>query len=547
MAIHIEALTEFPEVPEWAEAWAALLERAGNDEVFCTYEWAKACAEFDRDGQPLILAGYDQERLIGLAPFTRRRVRRGLATSWSLEFLALPWADYCDVIAEPAWRAEFLEQCLVYLEQDAPPWDEVRLTNLAEGSSTANLFSELGRVRGWQADLRATNIGPVLDLAQADSTALDELLEKKGVARKAKTLARKGRLEFKVVREQAEVRPLLRDFYRFHTVRYLLCGQPSLYDPEDDNSLCRLFDLLTENLSPVGKVCVPTLFFDGQPMALYFGFEHRDCMTLYATTFDSGVIGTSPGEILAWEVARYCRTSGIRKLDFGIGDESYKFRFTNTLRRNCELIIHRHALQAPASSALTQVRTWAKSRPTLWNILRQAKDFYGVTRMEARRAGVPRAALSLLTETWRQLERPAKSRLRRYLNSTALPQERKLISDETPLLLPQAKLLELHARDFVTTVLAYRQALPSWYFKRALEYLRQGRRGFLVMEDECLRQIVWVNGQSDAAGQLSWPSLIELGISEIWPVKNHVPAQRTPHFQTDSLPGDPSVSEKRAI
>src|SRR5205814_5274124 len=123
-----------------------------------------------------------------------------------------------------------------------------------------SLLGELARARGWHVDVRPTNIGPVLDLEQAEGAALDELLEKKGVARKAKALARKGQLEFKILREQTEMRAVLRDFYRFHTVRYLLSGQPSLYDPEDKASLCRLFDLLTARLSPLGKVCAPTLF-----------------------------------------------------------------------------------------------------------------------------------------------------------------------------------------------------------------------------------------------------------------------------------------------
>jgi hypothetical protein len=102
--------------PEWAAQWASLLERSGNDEVFCAYEWARACADFDRARQPLILAGYYQDRLIGVLPLARRLLRRGALTSRRLEFLRLPWADYCEVSAEPEGRAEFLAQCLVCSE-----------------------------------------------------------------------------------------------------------------------------------------------------------------------------------------------------------------------------------------------------------------------------------------------------------------------------------------------------------------------------------------------------------------------------------------------
>jgi CelD/BcsL family acetyltransferase involved in cellulose biosynthesis len=541
MAMRIEALTKFPEQSEWAEAWESLLERAGSDDVFCSYQWAKACAEFDCDSQPLILAGYDQERLIGIAPFTRRQVKRGVFKHWRLEFLTLPWADYCDFIVEPEARAEFLGQCLDYLQRDAAQWDELRLENLAECSPGVRLLGELARTRGWRADARETNIGPVLDLEQAESAALDELLEKKGVARKAKTLARKGQLEFKIARQPEEVQALLRDFYRFHTVRYLICGQPSLYDPESEGSLCRLFDLLIEHLSPQGKVCVPALFFNGRPIALYVGFEHRGCLMLYAATFDTGVIGTSPGEILAWEVARYCRASGIKRLDFGIGGEDYKFRFTNTVRRNCELVIHRRMLPAYASAASARARAWAKDRPALWHALRQAKYFCRVGRMETQRTGIKRAAISVLAESCRALKDQVKPGLRLYLNSPALQPERKLISEEPSLLpglAPGTKLLELRTRDFVPLVLAYRRAFPSWYFKRALEYLREGRRGFLVMEGERLTQMMWISGTDKAGGPAAQPDEFKPASRELWPVKDH--AMSLPHSRqlADSLPAD---------
>ena len=549
MAIRIEVLTEFPAQTEWAEAWTALMEHAGNDEVFCAYEWMKACAEFDREGQPLILTGYDQERLIGLAPFTRRRIRRGVVTSRVIEFLALPWADYCDVIAAPETRAEFIEQCLAYLQHEAEPWDELRLGNLAEGSLTANLFSELARARGWHAQTQTTNIGPVLDLAHTDNAALDELLEKKGVARKAKTLARKGKLEFKIAREQTEVQLLLQDFYRFHTVRYLIAGEPSIFDPKSSASLCRLFELLTTNLSPLGKVCVPALLLDDQPIALYVGFEHRDCLTLYAATFDAGIIGTSPGEILAWEVARYCRAAGIKKLDFGIGDESYKFRFTNTLRRNCELVIHRGTLQSHASSACAQARVFAKQHPALWSTLRQTKHLCRTARLEMQRAGIKRAAFSFLAEGWHQLQQPVKTHPHLALTFSPSHQERKLISDTTPLSslrVPEVKLREWRARDFVSIVLAYRHTLPSWHFKRALAYLRQGRRGYLVLENERLTQIVWLNEIDSEASVPLQPSALDPATHEIWSVKNYAPGRSAPQHQTDSLPRDPTVSEEQA-
>jgi|GEM_PF-3567807 len=510
MTIRIEALTSFPSGDGWAEEWESLLERSQIEEVFCTYAWSQACAEFDCDRQPLILAGYDQGRLVGLAPLARRQVSRGPFTSWRLEFLALPWADYCDVIAEPERREEFFKGCLEYLETNHTQWDEIRLANLPGDSPTAKLFKGLAGVRGLHASLRCTHAGPVLDLTEAEPAALDRLLEKKGVVRKAKALARRGQVEFKVLRTEVEVRPLLQDFYSLHTARYLICAQPSSLDPEQDSSLCRLFDHLTAKLSPLGRVCVPVLFLDGQPIALFFGFEYRGSLTLYATTFDIGLLGTSPGEILALEVARYCRAVGIERLDFGVGEEAYKFRFTNTLRRNCELTIHRNALAASASATYAWAKAKAKGCPPLAHLARAGQRLWRVAKMEAQRVGVRRAVGSFLVEGGRWLARATNDRPRSESDLA--------LDDRREVSLPAGiELVELQARDLVAAVMKYRHALPAWHFKRALEYLRRGHRCFLALDGEHLVQIIWScqPGRS-GEGQTSMGSQPEFMVCELW-------------------------------
>src|SRR5262249_32986666 len=151
-------------------------------------------------------------------------------------------------------------------------------------------------------------------------------------------------------------------------------------------------------LSPLGRMCVPILFLDGRPIALFFGFEYRSRLTLYATTFDIGLIGTSPGEILALEVTRYCRGAGIKQLGVGVGDEAYKDRITNTRRHNCELVIHRSALSAHASTAYARTKAAIKNCPPLYDVVKAGQRLWRMAKLESRRVGWRRAAISLLAE-----------------------------------------------------------------------------------------------------------------------------------------------------
>ncbi len=481
--MRIEVLTAFPVSREWAAQWDSLVTRSAIEDVFVTYQWTRAAAEFDPQAQPLIVCGYasdaaageGKERLIGLAPLTVRRCRDLVRRRGTLELLAGPWADYCDLIVEPAHQPEFTERVAELaarrLRERTAGCAKICLNNLPDSSPTLSIFARVLASHGLRAEVRQVNLGPTLEFAGADQAALDELLEKKGVVRKAKTLAKKGKLEFRIVREAGEVRACLQQLYRFHTARYLLNGQPGIYDPERRESLCLLLDSLAEKLAPSGGICLPTLFFNDRPIALTLGFEYGQALTLYAMTFDIGVTGTSPGEILVLEIARYCRAAGLKKLDFGAGDEAYKARFTNHQRRTFELVARRNSVAAIVATALSNGKARIKRNEALHRLIRQVKGFVFLLQLEAHRTSALRAVVSLLLARSRVLLTKQKSAetITEHLSHHPLT--------------PAADLIELRTDELVETVMQYRHVLPAWEFKRAYELLRQGHRCFIALEN----------------------------------------------------------------
>lgn len=476
--MRIEVLTEFPDSPAWADQWNALALRSGIDDVFVTYDWVRAAAEYDEHCRPLILCGYQQaamqsERLVGIAPLALRRCRVAGRFQTVLELMAGPWADYNDVIVEPALQPEFMARLAEFIANliEQRQCSHVCFNNLPEQSSTLKHLTEQACRRGLQVIRRARDVGPALELAATDPAELDSLLEKKGVVRKARTLAKKGRLEFRIVRAPDEVRHCLQTFYRFHTARYLLNGQCSIFDPEHENSLCRLLDLLTARLAQWGRVCLPVLFFDDQPTAMALGFEHRGALTLYAMTFDAGMIGTSPGEILVLEIARYCRKAGLRRLDFGAGDEAYKARFTNSRRTLYELILHRGSLVLPVRTALAGCKDRIKAHQVWGQAVRQVRASLQLLQLEAHRVGAVRAISSWLVHQCRE----------RFFAG---------LSSEPEVLPTAARLIEWRSREVSETVLKYRRDLPAWEFARAYELLRQGQPCYLLLGEHRLLQIL---------------------------------------------------------
>ena len=495
--MRIEVLTTFPVSQVWADEWDSLVARSAIEDVFMTYQWTRAAAEFDAQAQPLIVCGYirdeatadGKERLVGLAPLALRQCRDIVRRRGTLELLAGPWADYCDLIVEPAHQAEFTERVAVLaaerLTERTDDCTTICLNNLPEASPTLRIFVRVLAAHGLRVDARQINVGPTLEIAGTDPAELNELLEKKGVARKAKTLAKKGKLAFRIVREAEEVRACLRHLARFHTVRYLLSGQPSIYDPDRPESLCRLLTLLAERLSPSGGICLPTLFFNDEPIALTLGFEYREALTLYAMTFDIGVTGTSPGEILVLEIARYCRAAGLKKLDFGAGNEGYKARFTNHQRRNFELVARRNSVAAVATAMLAKNRARLKQHESLRQMMRRLREVVFLLQLEAQRTSPFSAMISFLL---------ARSRVLLTKSNSAATITEHL--SQHPLA-PATDLIELRTRELVETVMKYRHTLPAWEFQRAYQLLREGHRCFISLENERFGKIVSQKSAND--------------------------------------------------
>jgi CelD/BcsL family acetyltransferase involved in cellulose biosynthesis len=470
--MRLETLTTFPDSQKWAERWEALVARAALSEPFVTWGWMRAAAQFDREAQPLLICGYvaegSGERLVAIAPFARRRIRNLGRRRTALEMLGSCWGDYNDVIAEPEYHAEFISRVAEQIAAIIPDaCVHACLENLPEDSPTLQTLMDRACAQGLTVELQQCDVGMALQIAGTDPAALDGLLKKERLVRKMKTLARTARLEFRVVREAAEMRDCLRRLCRWHTARYLLNGQPSIFDAEAPGSLCQLLELTISEMP--GAACLPALFLDDEPVALTLAFEHRGALLTWVTSFDVGITGTSPGEMLVFETARYCRREGLHKLDFGRGSEGYKSRFTNSERRIYRLLIHRGSAAATVSSALARARAWAKRRPELWDAAVRLRGIWQLLRLEAQRTGLSRAILDLLGAQTRAL-----------LFGQVIPD-----SGAQPEALP-----ELPPRRLVDVVLKYRRDLPSWEFRKAYELLRQGEQCRLVIEDDRLRQIV---------------------------------------------------------
>lgn len=475
--LRMEVLTSFPQGQEWAEKWNDLKEQMADADAFGLYEYVQTAAAFDSSGRPVIFCGYLHdgfaERLVGIAPLMlRERIVAGFRRI-GLEFITGPWGDCNDLIAAPGQLQLFVQEVtgLIARMIEQKVISHVCLNNLPDDSPALQQLTDSFCRRGLIVTSHQSDTGMALELADTDMTELRQLLRKDHVRRKLRALQKKGRTEFQVVRDPAEIQSLLKWFYQIHTVRYLLDGRASIYDPQVADGFHRMIDRLAGSLNGAGRFCMPTLFFQERPVALAFCFDYQQVINLYGLTFDPGLVGTSPGEILILELTNYCQTHNKKRLDFGAGDEGYKARFTNHQRQMLRLMVHNGTAIYSSWAIIQHARAWAKQHPSLWHNLRQLKSWLQVPALESRRVGRARAIANWLQHI------VSVSLQQDSLSEMALPQT----SDD---------LRELRTDELVEVVMKYRADLPAWEFQRAMKTLRQKQHCGLEIRDGHLRGII---------------------------------------------------------
>ncbi len=112
------------------------------------------------------------------------------------------------------------------------------------------------------------------------------------------------------------------------------------------------------------SLCLP----DGRPIAFAIGLLQPPALVFHATTFDPAFARYSPGKALIFHIASWMAQNHLSVLDFGDGDEPYKYDVANSERPLSRLFISsrkRLAFRAKARSF-----QWLKAHPRIEHIYR---------------------------------------------------------------------------------------------------------------------------------------------------------------------------------
>lgn len=343
---------QLPDLAVTAAEWNAVAGASETNSVFQTYEWFCAWWHCLGAGHELMVVRvYDGDRLVGLAPMA-------ISTAGGervLRFAGDSKADYLDFLAAGD-KPAVLEAIFSRLYAERESWERIHLHNIPEHSSTLPLVQRLCAQHDLRHIIENNVVCPTLMIRGHEAQAR-QIAAKYSLRRPAKRFERMGRISFRHLSSEQEATAHLDAFFDQHVRRWGDTDSPSLFlDPR----IRDFYRELVRRLLPTGWLLFSVVELDGRPISFHFGFDYNRKLIWYKPAFDVSLSRYSPGLVMLKNLVDYALAGGHDELDFTIGNEPFKERYSNKVRYNCDISIFKHPGQYYFESVLRRSRRLLK-------------------------------------------------------------------------------------------------------------------------------------------------------------------------------------------
>lgn len=472
MALTATIVRQFSELESLSAEWTRLLERSPQAEIFHALPWMRAWwAGYRTDYAVHTPVVRDESGVVAIWPLVRHGTR--------LRAMGHGMSDQNDLLVAPGVAVPALHAALNALAAEGGGWDTGQISNVSERSQ---LYGALNTASiGSRVRIETVRSGTGFTWAsQGDAASFITLARKESLRRHRKKLERLGAVSFRHIDDPEEIRSHFVRFQRQHIERWTLRGVES---PFLNGSARTFYDAMLEHLCSEGALRFGVLEVDGVPVAYHLGFERYGKFVWYKPTFDVDLAECGPGEVLLQCVLQHCAASGVKELDFTIGDETYKRRFSNL--DYAYFNVHLFRRPCIAQYAL-RTRERLKQHRQLYSLLKDGA--YGGAAVAARVrdgvrrngvAGLAKKALRRITRRW-LFQRDAVTVFR----LDKLP----ATTDGTP----EIEVVPFCASLLASALLSNPLAIDRNRMARLLKRSGSGDRGYMGLVDGRVAHVAWV-------------------------------------------------------
>jgi predicted ATP-grasp superfamily ATP-dependent carboligase/CelD/BcsL family acetyltransferase involved in cellulose biosynthesis len=313
--------------------WNELAAGSDTHSVFQTHEWTRAWWNtYGEQFEPLFITAADHAGVAGIAPLVLEQRASGQC---AVKFAGDGRSDYCDFLIARD-QPEVLRSIFEALSRDQR-WHAIELNNIPSHSRTVGLIHELAARMGYRSLADDLYPCPTL-LIEGHEDDARRIVDKPSLRRRTNYFQRNGRLVCRNLTTAAEIEPYLNAFFDQHVARWGGSASSSLFlDPRNR----AFYRELTRQIAPRGWLLFSVVEFNGRPIAFHYGFDYNGSVIWYKPTFDPEFEQHSPGIVMVRHLIGYAIEQKRRELDFTVGDEPFKRRFTNSTRRTVGMYLFR--------------------------------------------------------------------------------------------------------------------------------------------------------------------------------------------------------------
>jgi CelD/BcsL family acetyltransferase involved in cellulose biosynthesis len=319
----------FEDLTDHQPDWNSLLTKSAGCNPFLTFEYqqtwwkTRGGGEWSQDSELLIIAGFEDDRLVGIAPLFRSNNLEGKP---ALMFVgAIEVSDFLDFIVLSSHTAEFISGLLNFLtsEQNFPYWEILDLYNLLGDSPSLQVLKNEAERRGWTHQQTHLQPAPYISLPDNYDTYLASIDKK----------------------QRHEIRRKLRNIdQRFLESQLYIAEDPAKLDADiesfiammaqDPNKQAFLTPTMRQHIYNTAKIAfeqgwlhLAFLMLDGKKAAANLSFNFGGRLWLYNSGWEWDFRDYSPGWVLLAHLIKWSIENGLTEFDFMRGNENYKYKF----------------------------------------------------------------------------------------------------------------------------------------------------------------------------------------------------------------------------
>lgn len=151
--------------------------------------------------------------------------------------------------------------------------------------------------------------------------------------RQRKRLQEKGELKFVIINPKENTSAFYNAFFIQKSKRYISTGVKDIFK---NLKLKKFYKNFSNNHSE--KIHLSMLMLDNEILATHWGVIRNKKFYFLMPTFNDKWSRYSPGRLLMEELIYWCHNKGFRVFDFTIGNEGYKYEWSNTEEKLYNLI-----------------------------------------------------------------------------------------------------------------------------------------------------------------------------------------------------------------